>query len=138
MVAGDHHWPDAGGAAAFDGHFRLFAGRVDHANEPYEHEIPFDTIGSGVERLRVRHGSPGKRQHPQRPAGEACGGRDDLAAALLGERHHLARLLLRRAAGEHRLGGALRGEQPAAIRHRHDHAHPLAVGIEGNLEQRGD
>ena len=60
----------------------------------------------------------------------------DLTAALIGERHHHAPPLLRHAARQHRLGCAFRGEQPATISPRHDHAHALADSIKGDLEQR--
>ena len=136
MVTGDHHRPDAGRAAPSDRRLRLLARWIDHTDEPNKHELPLDPGGIIFEGLGGWHGPPGKRQHPHRPAGELRGSVSDLTAACIGERHHGAPSLLSHAAGEHRFGRALRGEPPATIHPRHDHAHAFADSIERNLEQR--
>ena len=133
VIPRDHHRPDAGGTAAVDGGPRLVAGRIDHADEPHVHEPALERRRIAGERFVAGHLSPGDREHPQGPVGEPGRGGEDLPSPFGGEGHHHAVSLLEAAGGEHRLRRPLRGQQSSGVG-LHDHAHPLADGVEGEFQ----
>ena len=134
MVAGDHHGPDPGRATPADRPLGLVAGRVDHPHESHVHEPPLGLVGLPLHRLVGSQRPTCERQHPQCLVGQPLGHGEDLPPPDGAERHVGAVDPLGHAAGQHRLGGPLRLEHPTSVGELHDHAHPLAVGVEGDLE----
>ncbi len=128
MVARDHDDPDPGGVAAGDGFGDLGARRVQHRDQPQEAESLLGLLAR--RRLAAPDLALREREHAQPFPCVALDPLRDLRAGGVLERR-LAAVAAQdgRAAGQHRLGGAL-GVEPGAGAVRVDRAHQLELGVE--------
>ena len=107
MIAGDHHRADACCFRPRDGLSRLVAGRVDHADEPGEHEVVLDALVDFVVCSARRRKIPvSNAECAQRAAGELLVRSRISAPALRSTAALFAHLLLRAACEQH-VGRAL-------------------------------
>ena len=79
LVAGDHHGADARLPARLDGGLRLLPQRVDHADQPDEHEPARQVLlAVALRQVLVRQGQDAQRRAwpaPRCPPAPACGPR---------------------------------------------------------------
>ena len=98
------------------------------------HQLALGDGRLGVERLTGGQVATGQREHPQRAARHVRGAGEDLAATVVRERNDRPAVQFRRAARHDRLRRPFRQHQAIARRRANDDAHPLALGVERNLE----
>jgi hypothetical protein len=133
MIARDHDWPDAGALGARHCRLRFGARRVDHADQPQEHEILLDLL---VEILMpeviLRERAEGDAERPQGLLGEVVVGVQNGGPARGRERPRLLADEFMRAAPQQDVGRAL-GEGDPPLRSLGilvNRAHQLAFGRE--------
>jgi len=141
MIAGDHERADAGRDARGHGGPSLVARRVDHADEPGEHELLLDVARDLDGRpARGRCGGvhpPRQAEHPQRPCRQIGVRPENLGSSRLRERHPPASPRLMRATRQDRFRSALRMDDESAVGGPHHHRHCLPLRVERHLGDHG-
>ena len=85
VVAGDHHHPNASGAALGHRLTHFGPGRIDHAGQPNEDQIAFQSVLIAVSGRRIER-SESNAQHAHAIIGQAVVGRCDPAAPIAVQR----------------------------------------------------
>ena len=136
VVPGDHHRPDPGRGAPLHRCPYLRPGRVHHADEPHEDQLPLQLLGlQGLGRPALV--ALGHRQHPQGLGGQVAAHSKDAAAVGLGHGPGPLGALYLGTTGEHRLRRSLHRNEGPSGGQAVAGGHPLADRIKGGLSLAG-